>query len=176
MTELAWPIEEFVLFAERARGTLTPGHVDWSSSPYGWMRANGPRSKSKLGKEIVKAWLKHTGVSFEIPGSGDGDHHLVLGGYRYTIHLALQGKEGKLEFAMLREPGYGVDRVLLLGVEPARVRIWRAETMSMKGLPTYRRDATGFHNLTVDPDAVPSWLTEVARWEMISTDDQLSIL
>ena len=155
---------------------LAPGTVDWSSSPYGWMRTNGPRSKSKLAKEIVTEWLRVNRVGFQLPKPGEGDHHLAIGRDRYTIHLALQGKEGKLEFAMLREPGYGVDKVMLLGVEPLRVRVWRADCWWMKDLPTYRRDAQGFHNLSVDPDNVPTWLTEMARWEPYEDDPQLSIL
>ena len=110
------------------------------------------------------AWLTESRVPFGLPGVGE-DHHLTIGGERFTIHLALQGKEGKLEFAMLREPGYGVDRLLLVGVEPSRVRIWQTGAKRVTDLPRYKRDAVGFHNLTIDPDEPPAWLTQVAVWE-----------
>src|SRR5215831_9907731 len=93
----------FSSYCHQAEAFITPSKVKWGDSPFLWMLHNGPRTKSKLGREIVRAWLEDTHTLYQ---DGDGGCHFILEDTRRVIvHLALQGKEGLLEFANLREPG-----------------------------------------------------------------------
>jgi len=155
-------LDPFVGFCEKARGNIPPGKVSWDGSPFAWMRHHGPRTKSKLGRDIVREWLVSNGT--EWTEAEDGVAHFVINRGLVVVHLALQGKEGLLEFANLREPGLGADSLLLVGIEPFRARIWRASPTTMSDLPHYTNDAPGYHNCSFDPDDPPSWLFEAEVW------------
>lgn len=163
MTHLA----VFDRYAEEARRHIPPGRVDWSTSPFGWMRHHGPRTKSKLGRDIVEAWLRHEAEARGLAPwrtSDDGVSHFVVRDRSVVVHFAIQGKEGMLEFANLREPNMGADRLWLLGIEPRRVRLWSVLPSAMIGLPSYANDAPGYHNTSIDPDEPPEWAREIGVW------------
>lgn len=162
MTALA----EFVAYADEARAVIPPSRVSWAQSPFAWMRHHGPRTKSKMGRDIVRAWLRTRPVKWE--ESDDGVSHFTIAGHPVVVHLSLQGKEGMLEFANLREPGMGADLLLLIGIEPHRARIWAAYPRSMRELPSYKNDAPGYHNCSVDPDDPPEWLIERECWVAVN--------
>jgi len=166
-------LDEFILYAEQARQLIPRGKVDWSSSPFAWMRHHGPRTKSKLGRDIVREWLKTRPLSWA--DSEDGVSHFTIDGRTVVVHLALLGKEGLLEFANLREPGLGVDALMLVGVEPERARIWWLRPEDVRGFHSYVNDAPGYHNVSIDPDEPPDWLTERARWDTNGDDPQGSL-
>jgi hypothetical protein len=156
-------LSEFVRFTSEARERIPPSSVDWSDSPFAWMRHHGPRTKSKLGRDIVEAWLSARGVRWVV--SEDGISHFVLPSFgAVVVHLALLGKEGKLEFANLRQPGLGADSLWLLGVEPLRVRLWGAKPSSVVNLPTYANDSPGYHHCSFDPEDPPAWMTPMDGW------------
>ncbi len=157
-------LSEFMRYADHARNKIPRGKVDWSDSPLAWIRHHGPRTKNKLARDIVEGWLSGRGFSYR--ESRDGVSHFLLnGGSRTIVLLGVLNKEGVLEFAQLRAPGKGVDAMLLLGVEPKRVRIWGARPQTVTHLPTYGTDAPGLHHCSFDPSDPPSWLQELARWE-----------
>jgi hypothetical protein len=157
------PLVEFERFTLAAREQIPPSSVDWSGSPFAWMRHHGPRTKSKLGQDIVQEWLVSRGIPWE--ASEDKVSHFVLPGHgRVVVHLALLGKEGKLEFANLREPGLGVTGLWLLGVEPLRSRLWGTKPSSVADLPTYVNDHPGYHHFAFDPEEPPEWMKLLEEW------------
>lgn len=81
------------------------------------------------------------------------------------VHLGILGKEGKLEFSQLVEDGMGVEHILLLGVEPQRVRVWAVKPESVRSFPSYGQQARGLHHCTIDPEDPPSWARLVETWE-----------
>jgi hypothetical protein len=119
-------LQDFVGYADRARDQIPRGKVNWSDSPFAWIRHNGPRTKSKLGRDIVQEWFVAKGNEFAI--SDDGVSHFIVREKRTIVHLGLLSKEGVFEFAQLRAPGKGVDWMLLVGIEPHRARIWQGHT------------------------------------------------
>lgn len=158
MTALA----EFSVLAATARDKIPRGKVDWSDSPFAWMRHHGPRTKSKLGRDIVQAWFESRQTPYaEINGIA----HFRVAEKDTIVHFALLSKEGVFEFAQLRAPGNGVDWMLLVGVEPHRARIWAVRPSAVTHLATYVTDAPGLHHCSFDPDDLPEWLTLVASWE-----------
>jgi len=153
---------EFASFASTAREEIPPGKVSWNGSPFSWMRMHGPRTKNKLGRGIVREFLIKRGqewVEAEEPG------HFEIPGYgTVVVHLGLQGKEGMLEFANLRQPGLGADRLWLIGVEPQRVRLWSVRPHDVVDLPVYVNDKPGYHHCSVDPEEIPTWMHQLEAW------------
>lgn len=156
-------LQEFSTLAAQARDKIPRGKVDWSDSPFAWMRHHGPRTKSKLGRDIVQAWFEARQTPFT--ESRNGVAHFKVAERHTIVHLALLSKEGVFEFAQLRAPGKGVDWMLLVGVEPHRARIWAVKPVDVVHLATYGTDAPGLHHCSFDPDEPPAWLTQVASWE-----------
>lgn len=163
-------LDEFVGYAEVARQAIPRGKVDWAGSPFAWMRHHGPRTKSKLGRDIVREWLS----ARRIPFAEEEDElaHFLIGGRRVAVHLALLGKEGQLEFSQLREPGLGIDLMLLVGVEPGRARIWAVRPESVTDFPGYGIQRPGYHAASFDPDEPPEWLHEREAWDQNGDDPQ----
>lgn len=155
-------LHEFVVLADRAKDKIPQGKVDWSGSPFAWMRHHGPRTKSKLGKDIIREWLRSTGKPFQ--ESDDEIAHFVVGGQRCVVHLALQGKEGMIEFSQLRSPDLGVDAMFLLGIEPWRARLWIAMPRNVVHLPGYGIQKDGYHHCSFLPEETPEWLKEINCW------------
>jgi hypothetical protein len=165
-------LDEFVGFAETARQSIPSGRVDWSRSPLAWMRHHGPRTKSKLGRDIVREWLRaRPAVAWAEPDE-DELAHFVIGERAVVVHLAVLGKDGHFEFSQLREPGMGVDLMLLVGVEPERARIWAVRPDSVVDFPGYGIQKRGYHCASFDPEEPPDWLLERARWEVNGDDPQ----
>lgn len=154
---------EFAQFAQTARDQIPPSSVSWEGSPFAWMRPHSPRTKSKMAVDIAQAWLQARGVEWML--SDDTLSHFTLPRLgRVDVHLALLGKEGRFEFAQLREPGLGTDAIWLIGVEPLRVRLWGAKPSSVSHLPTYSIHKPGYHHCTFDPDDPPEWMKLIESW------------
>src|SRR5262249_9545566 len=71
-------LERFAAYAARARSVIPPSKVDWSDSPFAWIRHNGPRTKSALAKAIVREWLADRGNTVT-DGTGAFAHFAVGG-------------------------------------------------------------------------------------------------
>lgn len=167
---LRMPLNEFVALAERARARVPAGAVDWTSSELGWMRFNSPPTKNMLGRDIITNWLQGRNIPYEELGPQDNGH-LKVAGARVAIHIGILGSDGSFQFSQLRGPGHDVEMMLLLGIEPQLVRIWRALPRDVVDLPTYREQIEGLHTATFPPDDPPAWLLEVARWEATPNDN-----
>ena len=154
---------EFASFASTARDRIPSSKVDWSVSPFGWMRHHGPRTKSKMGRDIAQTWLEARGVKWE-PSENGVAHLFVPEMGNVVVHLSLLGKEGLFEFSNLREPGLGTDAIWLIGIEPLRVRLWGVKPSSCVGLPTYSSDQPGYHHYNFDPEDPPQWMKLLDEW------------
>lgn len=157
-------LQEFVPIALGARDVITPGKVDWTDSPFAWMRHHAPPTKSAMAQRIVCDWLRLRGQGFVELDEKTEPAHLLVGGKKIAIHFALLDNTGHFRYSQLREPGLGVDLMLMLGIEPRRVRMWICRPVSVGHLPTYRESARGLHSLSFDPEDVPDYLVEVGRW------------
>lgn len=94
---------------------------EWRDSPFRWMvEGVPPRTKGKIGEELVAAWC--AGKGFSVAPSGDSEADLIIEGRRIEIKLSMLWESGIFKFQQLRDQNY--EYAICLGISPFDVQCW----------------------------------------------------
>ncbi len=149
---------EFVMLAAMAARLQQSREDDdglWNNSPFEGIVRLPPRSKGKLGSDLVQAWLLSKGMSFErARGSGE---LLVIQGARVSIKFSTLWANGNYRFQQIR--GSGCDYVLCLGISPFDAHCWvfPRDFIVARATPQHRGSRIADYWLLVDPSDPPEW-------------------
>lgn len=149
---------EFVMLAAMAnylQKDLEDDTGTWNNSPFEWILRLPPRSKGKLGGDLVGAWLLSKGTPFK--KSGDSSEMLVINGVRFSVKFSTLWANGSYRFQQIRGSGY--DYVICLGISPFNAHCWimdRKYAIS-KAKPQHRGSRTADYWIAVNPAQPPEW-------------------
>jgi hypothetical protein len=145
--------------------------LDWTGSPFAWIRARPSRQVGTIGERMVAGWLAAKG--FDVTRSPDSEADRRVNGHRVEIKFSTRWKSGIYKFQQLRNQNYAF--VICLGVSPFDAHCWvipKDELLSwwkesisqgreVGGIQPQHGGADGRDTawLTIDPMSPPEWLS-----------------
>lgn len=141
------------------------GSVQWSGSPFAWIRLlPSSRKRGKVGEQLISKWLTDHG--FTVGPAGDSEADLVVNGRRVEVKFSTLWESEVYKFQQIRDQRY--DFALCLGVRPFDAHLWAipkhvlmdAWRQGWEGLTPQHGGRAGRDTawLTFRPDETPGWL------------------
>ncbi|MDE0327076.1 MAG: hypothetical protein OXN27_24385 [Candidatus Poribacteria bacterium] len=156
-------VREIVSIAENLRSSYKSYNLDWTESPFAWIKDLPSRTKGKVGEQLIEGWC--TEQNFDVRSSPDSEADRIISGLRVEIKSSTLWKNGKYKFQQLRDQAYDV--VICLGLSPYDVHCWILpkevvmEQWRSGGIKSQHTGSGGTDTawLSVDPNAPQVWLT-----------------
>lgn len=129
----------------------------WAESPYRWIRNLSSRKRGKAGELIIEQWLAELQMRVGRAGGSGADR--TVNGHQVEIKTSTLWESGTLVWQQIRDQEYS--HVVLLGIEPQRVRVWCVPKDVLRGhaVPQHTGSSgTETLWLSVDAESVPSWM------------------
>jgi hypothetical protein len=129
----------------------------WADSQHAWLMKQSSRRRGKSGEMIIHKWLEGLGMKVDKAVASSSDR--TVNGHRVEVKLSTLWTSGQLTWQQLRDQDYS--HVLLLGIEPQRVRVWciPKDVIRAHATPQHTGQAgTETLWLSVRADAIPSWM------------------
>ena len=99
---------------EMLRGDYEKENLEWSRSPFGWIKARPSRQVGKIGEQLVAGWCAAKDLS--VGPSGDSEADRVIQGRRIEIKFSTLWASGQFKFQQIRDQDYDV--LVCLGIAP----------------------------------------------------------
>lgn len=102
----------------------------WENSPFKWITTLAPRTKGKVGEEIISHWLVSNG--FTVEHSPDTEADRIVCNKRVEIKFSTLWEDGKFAFQQIRDQNYHF--MIMVGLAPSYARCWvflKAEIMRL---------------------------------------------
>lgn len=106
--------------SEMLRGDYEKESLEWSRSPFGWIKARPSRQVGKIGEQLVAGWCAAKDLS--VGPSGDSEADRVIQGRRIEIKFSTLWASGQYKFQQIRDQDY--DSLVCLGIAPFDARCW----------------------------------------------------
>ena len=156
------------LLADLAKGLRseyrTEDNLDWSRSPFAWIRnVRSPRRRGSIAEKLVAKWCRAHHIDVE--RSSDTEADIVLEGVRTEIKFSTLWANQSYKFQQIRDQDYQL--LVCLGVSPFTAHAWIFEkdflvsnTGLVAGLTYQHGGAEGRDTawLSVSPTDVHPWM------------------
>lgn len=143
----------------------TEEDMNWSRSPFGWIRSQPSRRKGAVGEKLVAGWCAARDIN--VLRSPDAEADRILEGFRTEIKFSTLWANQLYKFQQIRDQDYQL--LLCLGVSPFAAHAWVFEKDfivsnigSLAGLSYQHGGAEGRDTawLSVSPAEVHPWMSE----------------
>jgi len=94
--------------------------VDWTGSPFAWIRPRASRQKGAIGQEMFSRVCEAEGIPVE--PCPDPDANRIVSGVRAEIKFSMLWASGHYVFQQFRRQDY--DLAVCLGVSPSHAHCW----------------------------------------------------
>ena len=156
-------VREIVSIAENLRSEYRSYNLDWTESPFAWIKDLPSRTRGKVGEQLIEHWCREQ--NFDVRPSPDSDADRIINGLRVEIKSSTLWKSGIYKFQQLRDQAYDV--VVCLGLSPFDVHCWVLskeviiEQWRSGGIGSQHGGSQGTDTawLSVNPSAPQAWLT-----------------
>lgn len=156
-------VREIISIADDLRSSYKNYDLDWTESPFGWIKALPSRTVGKVGEQFIERWC--TKQNFNVRSSPDSEADRVISGLRVEIKFSTLWKTGIYKFQQLRNQAYDV--VICLGISPHDIHCWVLpkkvilEQWESGGIQSQHTGSQGTDTawLSVNPTTPQIWLT-----------------
>jgi hypothetical protein len=156
--------EDFSLLATTAnyvRKDFENDCLEWSGSPFEWVKNLSAGTKGRLGKVLVFQWcaLKYLAVSH----STDSQADMLINGHRVEVKFSTLWKAGFYRFQQIRDQDY--EYCVCLGVSPYEAHCWvLSKSILLQNVIGHLGQHTGSSGketawVTVRPKIPPEWMS-----------------
>jgi site-specific DNA-methyltransferase (adenine-specific) len=127
----------------------------WKDSPFEWVLQLPPRSKGKLARNLVLAWLTNNKLYPE--RSRVSSETLIINDTQYAIKFSMLWKDGVYQFQQIKSQG--PDYIICFGISPSVAHCWIFEKQyAIKNGKQQHKGASGAEYwLSINPDNIPVW-------------------
>lgn len=153
--------EDFLLLAKTAsylQKDLEQINDMWKDSPFEWVLQLPPRSKAKLGREILTPWLINNGIEVRKPKSSS--ETLTLNGVDFAIKFSLLWKNQVYQFQQIKSSG--PENIICFGISPNQVHCWVIDkkTAISNGSSQHKGANGSEYWVEIDPHNLPAWIKD----------------